>query len=398
MAQVPQSACTSSTSKSFDEAFHSPKSKVKVTDKIASAFADAWDSKVEQETSWRVELDIRAPILVIPKNSIDPLSTVLIIDLGNFNFTYGKGEPTPDLQKWLDARSIESDLGSLKMDNLSFFIGEAGKREWLECDTRSSVDSLDAIIEPITLSMDFAIENDSKRKGTTRKALIGILPSISLNISYSQIERIVSVASTWTTEIGSLKPTHIRTDEILLDGDMIINETDENSEQSDVQQKSVPSAFDDNVIDVSYISLGLQRLSLRVSNDEGDSVEAHLVSALVSSTSWSDQSTTMQIRMGWFWLLDGLNTDYSRQQRLVAHSSLPKSAEYYSQNGYKVMANLEDEGIFQGEHASKSLADITISTRKYLDPTFGDSGVIVRAQSMSVTSIDAKFSTLVLHW
>lgn len=92
-------------------------------------------------------------------------------------------------------------------------------------------------------------------------------------------------------------------------------------------------------------------------------------------------------RMGWFWILDRLKGDYARNQRLLVHSDLPKSSSWYAKNEYKISEELEEDGIFDDCIGSSGLADVTLTK----------SPEIVN-ESPTTTTIEAKLSSLFLHW
>jgi hypothetical protein len=79
-----------------------------------------------------------------------------------------------------------------------------------------------------------------------------------------------------------------------------------------------------------YIVVRLDRLSLHLDRKEGDGIEAHLVAASASFNQMLDGAVQSRVCMGWFWVLDMLDSSTPRRQRLLAHSTLPRSADELS--------------------------------------------------------------------
>ena len=98
----------------------------------------------------------------------------------------------------------------------------------------------------------------------------------------------------------------------------------------------------------------------------GDGVEAHLVSVKASSSLSTDGSSSTRLCMGYFWVLDRLESELKlpRRQRLVCHSNLPSSANAYAENERyeSIMDDLSQQGVFSpGYTGSADLADIHIT-------------------------------------
>lgn len=415
-------------SPSYDTAEHSVfngSSSKQVPGKLASAFADAWRGKVEKETSWMVDIEIHAPILVVPKCCVDPNATTLVIDLGNFCLTFGREVPCTDVEKWFDEQSkggaivTNIDNCTLKMENLSFVIAKASDKDWINSKfaAGTSLISSETIIGPITLSLNLGIENGTSGKNVARKCVFGILPAINLNLSLSQIARTLSVVTVWKEVIDSMA-----SDPGLLISDsndmQITNEEKDSidelipvltpiSEKHPIEEEERRDEKYD-IIDRFHFSISLQKLSMKISNEDEESVEAHLVSATASCTQRSDGSSSIRVLMGWFWILDRLNHElrakgFPRRQRLVAHSSLPRTASSFAKHDkYDIMEELEKRGIFESHHPpSGSLADVTITKSSKLNTccnTAETSVISSHSDFTEFTNVDAKFRTLFIQW
>ena len=378
------------------------KEPTKVRDKFSSAFADAWKSKLEKETVWSVQIDLHAPILVLPKSCTDPLATTLVIDLGTFQMTYGK-TLSPSVNKWFTGESdcMHSDMKidhcSLEMEHFSLVLSKAGKKDWLQArniDAPKTTES-ESIIDPVTLKLDIGLENGGKE----RKCIFGNLEQISFTISHLQVVKAVSLLSFWSDTLQSLsgeRDSRIGVDIMEDDREMqsLSNPSAKTKESSTLKvQRKVVKEYD-----VVHFSLTLQEFKAKIVNEKNESVEAHLLSATASSTKYSDDSSFLHLQMGHFWVLDHLKGDFPRKQRLVVHSLLPRPpSEYAKGHKYKILESFlcVDENC----NDITSLADIKI--RK---SSLGKNGMMMDNpfslddKETPMTTIDARFSTLYLHW
>jgi len=103
---------------------------------------------------------------------------------------------------------------------------------------------------------------------------------------------------------------------------------------------------------VEFMHVSLLRLLVNVSAYNGDAIKAHLVSVVTSFTLATDGSSLSWLCMGWFWILDRLESSEKatkllpRRQSLLCHSNLPRSgAEYVEGDRYgNIMEDLKDRG------------------------------------------------------
>lgn len=99
--------------------------------------------------------------------------------------------------------------------------------------------------------------------------------------------------------------------------------------------------------------------------NEGNGVEAHLVLVVASSSLITDGILSSRLSMGWFWILDRLESEQQlpRRQRLVCHSNLPRYATEYAHNDQyaEIISDLSKQGVLKPGYAgSADLADINI--------------------------------------
>lgn len=421
----------------------------KVSDKLSSAIMDAWNGKNQQKQQWKMDVDISAPILVLPENCAEPNATVLICNFGRFNFTYGTEALSPAVLEWFDARQrshrMDSEIDHLKleMNDLSFTLSsvrEASKNRLDEMD----VDVSTSVIEPISFTLDIGLEHTvSSGDSTPRTCVVGVLPGIVLRLAPSHVTRILRVAAIWASNLHKLQNVPVADKgptllsgveeecadpdlEIMSSGSgisMLDKETPETSvaggSESLISKKdrlesmllSRQSSNGSSAVEFMHVSLSLLRLSINLYTDDGDGLEAHLVSVVASSSLATDGTSSSRIQMGWFWILDRLASEQQlpRRQRLVCHSNLPRSATEYAQNDQyaAIMNDLTEQGVFKPNYAgSADLADINIvklppsMARVYHDQSQDFSRGYM--QSMSnvdrTTVVNAKFTSLFVNW
>lgn len=386
---------------------------------ISEALIDAWKSKTETHAAWIIELDIHAPILVVPENCTDSRANILMFDLGHLKLQYGKIGTVPKVKEWFrnnprhqsDEVDPVLDNASLKISDLTFMIGRANywhrmARKNKVSDPNEEEDD-DAIVEPISLSVDLGIESRAK-EGVPRVCTFGVLPSISLSLSPSQLSRMLAISKAWmkvSKEIFSSSPDIVPVEQV--DDDMSTSSAPDKLLQF-VEQARRYSIFDSGLQQQQpfvqvHADMRLQQLSLKILTDAGNGMEAHLVSVFASLSTLSDGSTKGKLSMGWFWILDRFENEFPRRQRLVAHSSLPVSPEALAEDEkYEILGELERIGAFNEDFGgSTDLADISFKqsgdkTFGTLDPFTSDS---LAGDGYSVDSIlDVKFTSLYVNW
>ena len=380
---------------------------------LSNALVDAWKEKTETRVSWLIDIDVNAPVLLVPETCNDPRANVLVFDFGNLRVKYGKFKPSTQVQQWFDENPRETlneesyDSGTMSVSDLTFSVQKA--RVW---QSRSSLNSESlaresAIIDPTGINIDFAIETIGS-EGSPRVCLLGVIPTISLRFSPVQSTRIFPVINSWK-------------DVFREDGKAIGPDTveDVSSDSSSIRLKELESDASDQTVEknadglsssaepygIFYCRLGLQHLSLNLMEDDRSQLEAHLVSVYASMSQSSDGSSSSGLQMGWFWILDWLQSDFERRQRLVVHSNLPKSAQFFSEsNNYDIIDELQKQGVFKKEYSgSADLADVSYKTLpgNVVVPDAGadvESGKILSEASSVQSVLDVKFHSLFIHW
>ena len=420
----------------------------KVSDKLSSAIKDAWNGKNKQKQKWKIDFDISAPILILPENCTDSYASVLICNFGRFNFTYGTEALSPAVLEWFDSRRrahrIDSEIDHLKleMNDLSFTISSVSESSKKRLD-EMNVDVSTSVIEPISFTLDVGLEHTiSSGDNNPRTCVVGVLPGIVLRLAPSHVTKILRVTAIWASNLGNLRGdasdpqatplTYI--EEEAPDPDLEIMSSGSGISILDGEQPATPSLSGPtsllskvavtesmlnskqsgdvtNAVEFMHVSVSLLRLSINMYTDNGDGVEAHLVSVVASSSLITDGTSSSRLSMGWFWILDRLQPENQlpRVQRLVCHSNLPRSATEYAQNDQyaAIMTDLAKQGVFKADYAgSADLADINIiklpisKARAYHDQIEEFS----RGYMQSISNIDrttvvnAKFTSLFVNW
>mmetsp|Transcript_4276 Transcript_4276/g.8218 ORF Transcript_4276/g.8218 Transcript_4276/m.8218 type:complete len:3387 (-) Transcript_4276:172-10332(-) len=427
----------------------------KVSDKLSSAILDAWKGKNQQKQQWKMDFDISAPILILPENCTDPNATVLICNFGRFNFTYGTEALSPAMLEWFEARlrahRMDSGIDHLKleMNDLSFTVssvGEASKNRMLdEMDSDASA----SVIEPISFTLDIGLEHTISSSGddTPRTCVVGVLPGIVLRLAPSHVTKILRVAAIWASNLHNLRGEPATED----GGPTILSGVDEEESYHDLEIISSGSGVSildrdapetptaagggesllskknrlesmllsrqtsdgSQVVEFMHVSVSLLRLSINMYTDNGDGLEAHLVSVVASTSLMTDGTSSTNLSMGWFWILDRLASaseqHLPRRQRLVCHSNLPKAATEYAENDQyaTIMNDLQLQGVFKPNYAgSADLADINIiklpasKARAYHEQTQDFSRGYMQSVSHAdkTTVVNAKFTSLFVNW
>ena len=450
---MPPSVTRNTTPKpQFDFSTHSfaTKKDGKVSDKVSSAIMDAWNSKNKNRQKWTMDFDISAPILILPENCIDSKANVFICNFGRFNFRYGTDALSPSVTQWFDARQrthkMDSEIDHLKleMSDLSFTISSVG----LGKDSGNDNDLSCSVIQPISFTLDVGLEHTiAAGDETPRTCVIGVLPAIILRLAPADITKMLSVAAIWTSNLHQLRgdvpnddldrvrlsnvPEEFVDDdpdiEILSSGSGIsgVDEDLEHKQGGGVRNESLLSKKDrlealilsrqntDSSIGIEFmhISVSLLRMSINIYTENGDGLEAHLVSVVASSSLATDGTSSSKLSMGWFWILDQLESELQlpRRQRLLCHSTLPRPAlDYAADNKYAaIMDDLTDQGVFKSDYSgSAELADIHIlklpesKAKSYHNQVKEFSPDYIRSirEVDVVTVVNAKFTSLFINW
>jgi len=384
------------------------------TSTFSDALIEAWKAKAETKASWAVDLNIRAPILVLPENCVHRSSDVLVLDLGHLQLQYGKIEAAPEIQKWFSehpkGKGIDPvvDNGKLGITNMTFMVTETEAWHKVVSQHGSADTPLrsEAVVEPISIAFDFATESVSASE-IPRGCAVGVVPSIALRLSPKQAAKILNVYSAWRRLIKESDKSRDETmddnaasqhDESLSTNEMAVmpSTKPEEGTASEVAEAPFP---------LFYFAIWLQRLSI-VLDFEGDGgVDAHLVSVNASMSSMSDNSSLANLSMGWFWILDRFHRSYARRQRLVAHSNLPLPPHLFAvDEKYAILEELESIGVFRNKSSEAAeLANITYRSRNSkphdcLAPVnqFQAEDPFVGGEESG--RVDAKFSSLFIHW
>ena len=389
----------------------------RVSDKLSQALADAWSVKNRSDRRWTIDLDIHAPIFVLPQNCTDPKAVTLVLNFGRFGMK-SQNEPTPNMLNWFEGEHSDVpckriECWKIETKELSFVVGSAGEQDWSSGD-KSISRSVD-LVKPLSMTMHLGTEASDTT--APRTFVDGVIPEISLQISPKQIQQVLVVMAAWQHVIQQLRgdleeriSTSASKDlQVILEGSGSVSDeenyeslvirplypvskkvVDRSDHGSQVEALTLPDRF--------FARFALRRFSLSFFAGDGDKgasggLEAHLISAVFSHSETGEGAKVTQVTMGWFWILDRLQASYPRRQRLLAHSNLPESANTFAQEDkYNIIDCLQCLGVFDASYkGSNDLADITIMVP-------GKSETDDKGESATKIKIDALFSSLIINW
>eukprot|EP00547_Thalassionema_nitzschioides_P008181 CAMPEP_0194228780 /NCGR_PEP_ID=MMETSP0156-20130528/43548_1 /TAXON_ID=33649 /ORGANISM="Thalassionema nitzschioides, Strain L26-B" /LENGTH=3225 /DNA_ID=CAMNT_0038961301 /DNA_START=77 /DNA_END=9754 /DNA_ORIENTATION=- len=388
------------------------------SDKLSLAIADAWKSKTKDRSAWNIHCDIEAPILILPESCSHTESSVLVFDLGHVDLAFGnKGCDDPEVLDWskeqlqLHTNDSTLDMGKVSMENLSFSAGKVADilGKGTDCSMKEYVGKTMPIIEPVSATLSCGILSFPAEL-TTQVCVFSVFPSLRFRLSPRQLHSGLKVVKAWSkvaAKIGAVAENKEPTE-----GGMFIVE----SEVPIENPTELSNAATTDVIDSSYVLnpeqkgtgkkihavISLQRLSIYLDREEGDGLEAHLVSVSTSFTQLMDGTIESRLCMGWFWILDMLNCPTTRRQRLLAHSTLPRSArEIASEGTFNIFKDLEDYISTEVPNFSSELADVRwISPGKTVNATLNpfESQDPYCESLQNGPILNATFASLFVHW
>jgi hypothetical protein len=380
---------------------------------FSSTLFDAWKEKTESKTLWILDLDLAAPIIVIPENCTKPQANILVLNLGHLTLRYGDIDASDRVHDWfsrnpLPVNTVEPqyDYGTIQVTSLTFVIGRAENwKQVVRYGKRGANDvSADAVLAPITASLDIGLESQSAQP---RVAVFLVLPVIAGALSPSRVSSILSVTGAWQKLFADVSPK-TNGDHIEDDGLSVATAGSSTSQIRAAAQRATEllrstGGPEQERFPSIHFDLRLQRVSAHLFVEEGSGVEAHLVSVSSSATTYSDGSAAVRLSMGWFWVLDRLQNDFARVQRLVAHSSLPMPVDSFTEDSkYDILGELERRGVFQESfEGSSDLADIMVrhSSKKRFGSSDPFRARFLQGDDYHVdTIVDAKFTSLHVNW
>ena len=382
-----------------------------LSDQLSSALTEAWIAKNKEKSLWTVDCDIQAPVLIFPESCCHYESTVLLVDLGHVNIAYGnKRRATPQVLEWALAQKqgedISLDVGNVSLKNLGFSVGKA--KEILTASGAISVkDHLrktKPVIEPVSATLScgiLAVPNEA----AARLSFFGSFPSLSLRGSPLQVSDALSVINVWSqiaTKLG-LDSSEQDSGLVIIDNEVqpaTGASMSSHPEPTNDVAESGTTGFEEGM--KVYVMIHLKRLSLYLDRDKGDGVEAHLVSATASFGQTMEGAIQSRVCMGWFWILDMLESSSPRRQRLVAHSTLPRSADELALSGeFNVLDDIEQFLRSTADDAASGLADITYyspgETKGFASEPFASSEPFDEDGHCGPL-LKAAFASLYVHW
>ena len=385
---------------------------------LSNKLIDVWKKKSKSKASWMLDLDVRAPVVLIPDMCNDPQANVLVFDLGNLKINYGKGDPSAPVQKWFDENPRESladkvfEVGTIDVNHLTFSVQKA-----MLLQSADSVETKEpAIIDPIGVVIEFAIE-DIGPNFKPRSCFLGVIPTISLELSPVQGSQILEVINSWTYMFITSSDDETARDASKSSRSLHSRDTGNNlieqpnfaqsprptglQEPEKLQEHDSHSSLLEETCPMAFCSIGLQHLTVVIMDRGEKQLEAHLVAVYATILQSSDESSIMRLKMGWFWILDWTASAFARRQRLVIHSNLPRSPESFAESEYDVIEELTNQGVFELHYSgSTELADVSFKILPKIDRSLATEDINTEhCFSSNIRHIlDVKFRSFVIHW
>jgi vacuolar protein sorting-associated protein 13A/C len=363
---------------------------------FSSALVDAWKEKTKERSELRVDLDLHAPVILVPENCVDPFASVLLFDFGHFRLQYGLSDGGQDVLHWFGnntRNAAEStftvlDFGSIEINDMSFSLVRADSCTRNRSGISEGGADDYAILEPVTLSVRFGVESCSNEL-IPRFCCFADMPSISLAFSKDKLSRIVGLATTWKNVFEDIVPAKELghgTPVVSTGLPRLIESHDELAENISYEVYPLPKV---------YTNARLGRFSVVVKNvfSPANIFEAHLISAGTALTLFSDKSLTSQFSMGHFWVIENMERTIIRENRFLMHSPFPQSVtrEDSTDDMIRKMRQFRDSKVEGTKVSDRSLADV--SFRK----SFVHSG-LKHDKPEARTNIKAEFSGLTVNW
>ena len=382
------------------------------SDQLSNALTEAWKSKTKEKSSWTIDCDIQAPVLIVPESCSHYESTVLVFDLGHVDIAYGnKRRATPQVLEWVkgqqQSEEASLDVGNISIDNLGFSVGKAKHILTASGDVsvKDHLHKTKPVLEPVSATLNCGILA-VPHEASARLSFFGAFPSLSLRASPQQVSDSLTVINVWSqlaAKLGldSQDSGDQEASVVILDDDEEPSKRSSSAQEPGSNEPESEAGKSGEGTKL-YFMIRLERLSLYLDREQGDGVEAHLVSASASLSQMADGAIQSRLCMGWFWILDMLESPTPRRQRLLAHSTLPRSADELSLGGkYNIFEDIEQVVSSADHKATSGLADVRFwspgqVTRTASDP-FASSQPFDEEQHHGPL-LKAAFASLYVHW
>jgi len=242
------------------------------TESISNALVEAWQEKTKEKTSLTIDLDLQAPILVLPENCSDPNASVLVLDLGGFKFRYGFDDHSPKVVQWLqenprdaDSHNLSTlngedkqanfavgtvvDHGRIELQNMTFIVGQAESWRRISSMRENHMAEQEAIIEPITVTFDFAVESVVS-SSIPRACVFSTIPSSTLRVSPNHLSMTLCVYNAWMKTLETISASsRPASDSTAIDENTVATAISTSSERSLLSQSQ--RAFAENITEIT---------------------------------------------------------------------------------------------------------------------------------------------------
>ncbi|GMH72961.1 hypothetical protein TrLO_g14104 [Triparma laevis f. longispina] len=346
-----------------------------ITDNLGAAWSEAWNNKVKSQATWTLDLDLHAPVFILPIDCTNVDSKYLELNLGHFCF---KTVKTSD-------KTVEKFF---KEENITGWESFQLELEGLKVQSRQGSTPPNLIVNPTQLLVSVGLE---RTFSTPLTCLTCVLPLFSVHLNSASAAVIRSLADDWRESISEVNND--------INDDVSVNSySSNNSVMSSKRRKRMEQIDNIGVTQdpkkkrsktpnkpLLKASFTLQQLTTTLTTVKNTDISANLVSVKSTLISYPNKNN-FELKMGYFWIIDNLSPN--RQQKLLVHSDLPDSSLSYSANSYKINESLKKLGVYEDAFSSTSLCHITANQNQHsIDVNFKMESIEVHYNPMAVRNI-----------
>jgi len=224
---------------------------------VANALVEAWEQRKKQRTALTIDLELHAPILLFPENITDPHATVMVLDFGGMIFRYGpmiKG--SSQVTQWIEDHPIDDDsnheslvdYGRMELEHMTFIVGKVQNWRQSESERDETLVKQDAIVEPITVQFDFAVESSISSR-LPRACVFANIPASNFKFSPMDLSLLLRVYNEW---IQTLRDTELL-------GAQPTNESSSNQAKSDIASNRSKTSSASRVLELDEVDEALSK-------------------------------------------------------------------------------------------------------------------------------------------
>lgn len=324
----PATSSTSQASEaSASEASAKQTKKTTTSRRTQDAMIEAWNAKLKEKQEWSIELKVRAPILVVPEDSISLSANVLVLDFGNFRFAHGDSVKKRRAHDWFakqprrsaEENSFEVTAVSLKRLSCRITTTELFAATSTILDEDQAFDKNSIFIEPFSGRLDIGIEKVSVSQ-VPRMCALGGFRSLCFRMSPPELKGAISIAASWQELANRLQSGGNSKRRSTIKASRVSGETSDDAREEPLTAPTVIGGTPPAKLVNFQADLSFERISLYVLTNDVDSVEAHLGLVSIKSSTFASGTRRRSFSFGLVWFFDGVDPTRERYYRLFFHS------------------------------------------------------------------------------